>query len=139
MKSYLSLVAVSARVHKRQSRMTRLCIVLAVFLITTIFSMAEMLARGQQEEMIRKHGNYHIALTGVEEDIAQQIKERPDVAVLCEYSERNADRDEGYYLKDKNIVLYGVAETWLTEIMRYQKEGSYPVMDQEVALSADAK
>lgn len=139
MKSYLSLVAVSARVHKRQSRMTRLCIVLAVFLITTIFSMAEMLARGQQEEMIRKHGNYHIALTGVEEDIAQQIGQRPDVGIFCEYSERNADRDEGYYLKDKNIVLYGVEETWFTEIMKYPKEGSYPVMDHEIALSADAK
>ncbi len=119
--------------------MTRLCIVLAVFLITTIFSMAEMLARAQQEEMIRKHGNYHIALTGVENDIAQQIKKRPDVAVFCEYSERNADRDEGYYLKDKNIVLYGVEETWFTEIMRYGKEGSFPVMDHEIALSADAK
>lgn len=139
MKSYLSLVAVSARVHKRQSRMTRLCIVLAVFLITTIFSMAEMLARGQQEEMIRKHGNYHIALQGVEEDIAEQIRQRSDVAVFCEYRERNVDRNEGYYLKDKNIVLYGVEETYLADIMNYHKEGSYPVMDHEIALSADAK
>lgn len=139
MKSYLSLVTISARVHRRQSRMTRLCIVLAVFLITTIFSMAEMLARGQQEEMIRKHGNYHIALTDVEEDIAKQIGQRPDVGVFCEYSERNANRDEDYCLEDRNIVLYGVEETYFTEIMNYHKEGSYPIMDQEAALSADAK
>ena len=30
MMSYLSLVPISARVHKRQSRMTRICIILAV-------------------------------------------------------------------------------------------------------------
>lgn len=139
MKSYLSLVAVSARVHKRQSRMTRLCIVLAVFLVTTIFSMAEMLIRGQQEEMIRKHGNYHIALVGIEEDIAKQIGQRPDVAVFCEYSERNTERDEGYCLKDRNIVLYGVEEAYFSKIMGYQKEGLYPVKENEIALSADAK
>lgn len=42
MRSYLSLVPISAKVHKRQSRMTRICIILAVFLVTSIFSMAEM-------------------------------------------------------------------------------------------------
>lgn len=139
MKSYLSLVTISARVHKRQSRMTRICIVLAVFLITTIFSMAEMLIRGQQQEMIRKHGNYHIALVGIESDIAEQIGQRPDVAVFCEYSERNTERDEGYCLKDKNIVLYGVEEAYCSEIMGYPKEGLYPVRENEIALSADAK
>ena len=39
MRSYLSLVPISAKVHKRQSRMTRICIILAVFLVTSIFSM----------------------------------------------------------------------------------------------------
>ena len=41
MKSYLSLVPISAKVHKRQSRMTRICIILAVFLVTSIFSIIE--------------------------------------------------------------------------------------------------
>ena len=31
MKSYLSLVPISAKVHKRQSRMTRICIILYFF------------------------------------------------------------------------------------------------------------
>ena len=42
MKSYLSLIPISARVRRRQSRMTVLCIVIAVFLVTAIFSMADM-------------------------------------------------------------------------------------------------
>ena len=39
MKSYLSLIPISAKVRRRQNRMTILCIVLAVFLVTAVFSM----------------------------------------------------------------------------------------------------
>ena len=45
MKSYLSLIPISARVRRRQNRLTRLCIVFGVFMVTAIFSMAEMGAR----------------------------------------------------------------------------------------------
>ena len=38
MKSYLSLIPISARVRRRQNRMTLLCIIFAVFLVTAIFS-----------------------------------------------------------------------------------------------------
>ena len=41
MKSYLSLIPISAKVHRRQNRMTLLCIVFAVFMVTAVFSMAE--------------------------------------------------------------------------------------------------
>ena len=42
MKSYLSLIPISAKVRKRQNSMTLLCIVFAVFLVTAVFSMADM-------------------------------------------------------------------------------------------------
>ena len=42
MKSYLSLIPISAKVRRRQNCMTILCIVLAVFLVTAVFSMADM-------------------------------------------------------------------------------------------------
>ena len=42
MKSYLSLIPISAKVHRRQNRMTLLCIIIAVFLVTAIFSMVQM-------------------------------------------------------------------------------------------------
>ena len=47
MKSYLSLIPISARVRRRQNRLTILCIVTAVFLVTAIFSMADMMLRTQ--------------------------------------------------------------------------------------------
>ena len=42
MKSYLDLIPISARMRKKQNRMTLFCIVLAVFLVTSVFSMAEI-------------------------------------------------------------------------------------------------
>lgn len=42
MKSYLSLIPISAKVRKRQNCMTMLCIIISVLLVTAIFSMADM-------------------------------------------------------------------------------------------------
>lgn len=139
MKSYLSLIPISARVHKRQSRMTRICIVLAVFLVTSIFSMAEMWIRAEQTSMINKHGNYHIILQNVPADAAEQLRRRSDIAVFSEYGDVNTDADRDYHIKDKNIVLYGVEETYPADIMHYPVEGTYPQNDKDIALSADAK
>ncbi len=139
MKSYLSLVPISARAHRRQSRMTRICIVLAVFLVTSIFSMAEMWIRAEQTAMVNKHGNYHIILQDVQADTAGQIRQRSDIAAFSEYGDINVDADRGYDINGKNVVLYGVEETYLNNIMNYPVEGSYPQNDNEIALSADAK
>lgn len=42
MKNYLSLIPISAHVHRRQNRLTLLCITISVFLVTAVFSMADM-------------------------------------------------------------------------------------------------
>ena len=42
MKHYLDLIPLSARIHSRQSRMTRICIILAVFLVSVMFGLADM-------------------------------------------------------------------------------------------------
>lgn len=52
MKSYLSLIPIAARVHRRQNWLTQLCIIFSVFLVTAVFSMAEM---GVRMEQIRLH------------------------------------------------------------------------------------
>ena len=57
MKSYLDLIPISAKVHRRQNSMTLLCIVFAVFLVTAVFSMAEMGARMEYTRLVGKHGN----------------------------------------------------------------------------------
>ncbi len=57
MKSYLSLIPISAKVRRRQNRMTLLCIIFSVFMVTAVFSMAEMGARMEQEKLLEKHGD----------------------------------------------------------------------------------
>lgn len=56
MKSYLSLIPISAKQHKHQNRMTIMCIVIAVFLVTAVFSMTEMAARQEISRLVEKHG-----------------------------------------------------------------------------------
>lgn len=60
MKSYLSLIPTSAKVHRRQNRMTLLCIIFAVFVVTAVFSMAEMGIRMEQARLVSKHGELSI-------------------------------------------------------------------------------
>ena len=60
MKSYLSLISISAKVHRRQNRMTLLCIIFAVFMVTAVFSMAEMGFRMEQTRLDGKHGSFTI-------------------------------------------------------------------------------
>lgn len=139
MKSYLSLVPISAKVHRRQSRMTRICIILAVFLVTSIFSMVEMWTDAQTTAMRNNHGDWHIALQNVSEDVAEQIREDSNVAFSSWYDEINVSVDQGYYINGKNAVLYGVEETYITQIRNCPVEGAFPHNETEVALSADAK
>lgn len=60
MKSYLSLIPISAKVRRRQNRMTLLCIIFAVFLVTAVFSMAEMGVRMEETRLLEKHGTLTI-------------------------------------------------------------------------------
>ena len=60
MRSYLSLIPISAKVHRRQNRMTLLCIIFSVFMVTAIFSMAEMGTRMEQSRLSEKHGDFSL-------------------------------------------------------------------------------
>ena len=119
--------------------MTRICIILAVFLVTSIFSMVEMWTEAEVTAMRQKHGDWHIAIQNVAEDESQKMIKACDIALSSLYSEMNADAAQGYSIGGKNAVLYGVEETYPASIMNYPVEGSYPQNEREVALSAGAK
>ena len=73
MKHYLDLVPISAKIHKKQSRMSIFCIVLAVFLVTTIFGMADMFIRSQILQAQQESGNWHIAIKNISNEEAAII------------------------------------------------------------------
>ena len=73
MRSYLSLIPISAKVHRRQNRMTLLCVIFAVFMVTAIFSMAEMGARMEQSRLSEKHGNFSLLSSLLDSRMGQTL------------------------------------------------------------------
>ena len=126
MKSYLSLIPISAKVRRRQNRMTLMCIVIAVFLVTTVFSMVEMMMKMETAEMISTHGNWHISLQGISEEVAKQISSRSDVDTIAWSDKINEEAQEDYFVGGSKAALYGVDESWVTNIRDCLEEGLYP-------------
>ena len=138
MRSYLDLIPISARVRRRQNRMILLCITIAVLLVTTIFSSADMTLRGESIALREKHGSWHIRLDQVTEEAAEEISRRPDVTAAGWSSVFNTDADQPWYIGERKAALYGTDETYLEELAGGLEEGSFPRNDGEVVLSSNA-
>ena len=139
MKSYLSLIPISAKVRKRQNRMMILCIVFSVLLVTTIFSAADMTIRGESVMMQEKHGRWHIQLENISRDIAEEISNRPDVTEVGWSSVFNSDADQPYTIDGRKAALYGTDNIYLSQLADGMEEGIFPQNDQEVVLSSNAQ
>lgn len=139
MRSYLSLVPISAKVRRRQNRMTLLCIIISVFLVTAIFSVAEMFIRTENSNMQEKHGSWHFQLKNISEDTAKEISRRSDVVAVGWSDEFNSDTEQPYYINEKKAALCGSDETYIVRLANALEEGSFPQSDDQVMLSANAK
>ena len=138
MKSYLSLVPISAKVRRRQNRMTILCIICAVFLVTAIFSVTDMMIRTESSIMLSKHGNWHLQLDHISQDIAEEICRRTDVTAVGASSVFNYEGGQPYRIREKKAVLYGTEETYMNQISNGITDGAFPQNDSEVMLSPNA-
>ncbi|MEY8521715.1 FtsX-like permease family protein [Lachnospiraceae bacterium 38-10] len=139
MKSFLGLIPISAKVRKRQNRMTILCIIISVLLVTTIFSVADMFIRTKRNELQNKHGKYHIQLENISRSIGEEIGSRSDVAAVGWSEAFNADTDQPYYIGEKRAALYGADSIYLNQLSNALEEGDFPQRDNEVMLSSNAK
>lgn len=139
MKSYLGLIPISAKTRRKQNRLTLMCIILAVFLVTSVFSLAEIWTKGEEEAMIKKHGSHHIIVSGLSDENAGRIAEQSDVAAAAWYRAFGEDIYEGYQAGDKRVILYGTEQAYVGDIRNYETEGSYPENDNEVMLNTPAK
>lgn len=139
MKSYLSLVSISAKIHKKQNRMTLICIILAVFLVTAIFSMADMELRSQKIRAISEYGNWHICLKNITEGDAQIISARPDVAASSWYNVLNYRLKDDYYIGDKKAAICGIEEALVHSLWKDMiVAGKYPAHNQ-ILLTENAR
>lgn len=138
MKSYLSLVPISAKVRKRQNRMTILCVIISIFLVTAIFSVADMMIRTQSDRMTGKNGSWHIELDGISQETALKIAERDDVVSIGAVTIFNPDGELPYRMDGKRVVLYGIDESYLTMNSTGAAEGRFPQGMGEIMLSSNA-
>ena len=138
MKSYLSLIPISAKVRRRQNRMTILCIVLAVFLVSAIFSIADMMLRTQMNRAAGKDGSWHLQIAGITQSQAEQLAQQPDVVCAGAGAVFNEDGEEDYRLNGKRVVLYGCDVQFLRVNRSAAFEGTFPEQDGEVLLGKGA-
>ena len=88
--------------------------------------------------MVCSFGNRKAA-RHISEDVAEQIRSRSDVKTVSECETINAGVDENYYIGSQRAVLYGVDESWVTDIWDFLEDGTYPESDTEVIASANIK
>lgn len=119
--------------------MTILCITIAVLLVTTIFSMADMAIRMEKARMIKEQGSWHIMLKEPSDQQISEISARPDVAASSRYDGLNYDLSQDYTIKGKTCVIAGGDPEILTEIYDDLTQGSYPAKKDEILLSNRAK
>lgn len=137
MRSYLSLIPISAKVRRRQNRMTILCIIFAVFLVTAVFSMADMAVRMEANRRINKDGNWHIMLNNIDEITAEEISARDDVAAFSRFGSINSGIDKDYYINGKKTAICGVDQD-MESILPGFDAGTYPA-DGEAVLVENMK
>ena len=134
MKSYLGLVPQYEKVHRKNNRISVLCIVLSVLLVTAIFSMADMALRAQKNYFIKTNGEYHISLTDIDEQTAELVKARVDVS-LCGWVYQGSAGSIG----SKAVSFAGANEDTFSTLTEMDMEsGSYPTQPDEALLNQSA-
>lgn len=127
MKSYLELVAIWGKVHKKESRMTKICIFLSVFLIVGLFGMADMEIRSQKLQAIQKDGAWHAAFRGLSEEDGSLLMARPEVETASWYYAKNYGVNEGWTIDGVETVICGF-DMPMEQLLLAAKvtEGSFP-------------
>ena len=139
MRSYLDLIPISARVKRKQSRMTIMCIVLAVFLVSGVFSMADMGVRAEKTKLIAKHGNWHVMLQNVDDAAARGILSCGDIAAASWFDSVNYRLDHDYRIGGKLTAVCGTEEAYITDIRTDEYTGRFPRGADEIMLSTNAE
>lgn len=96
--------------------MSIFCIILAVFLITTIFGMADMFIRSQIIQAKIDNGDFHITIQDITDEEAALISKRPDVKAAARYGVLNFRGDKGYTFSDKKAIIVGCDEKFVTQL-----------------------
>ena len=139
MKSYLDLVPISAKVHRKRNRMSVFCIMLAVFLVATIFGMADMFIRSQMLQTQLEHGLWHIGVQNITDADVREIAQMESVESASRYGVLNFRGEEGYTFAGKDIIIAGADDDYLDMYLDSLDEGSFPKNEREALAVASMR
>ncbi len=91
--------------------MTIWCIIISVLLVTTIFSVADMVIRAENIYMQDRRGSWHIKLKNISQDTAGEISRRSDITAVGWSEDFKFEADQSYYVNEKKAASYGTDET----------------------------
>ncbi len=135
MKHYLDLVSISNKVHRRQSRMTRICIVLAVFLVAVMFGLADMYLQSMTDDTRHRTGDWYYKIASIDEETSEYIAARPEIDLSG--WQGNISAETGCKLADQTISVAGMDETIFSQVyLGYSLSGKFPKAAGEVAVSS---
>lgn len=119
--------------------MTKLCIVLAVFLVTVIFGMADMEMRAQMIQAVQSDGSWHAGFL-INEEQGALLKERPEVENAARYGVLNYYLRDGYQIAGTETVIAGLDQELLEMFPAAEiVEGTFPDNAQGAVLNESAK
>lgn len=134
MKSYLGLITQYERVYRKNNRISVLCISFSVCLVMAIFSMADMAMRSQKNYFIKTGGEYHAALRDVEEETAELVSARVDVALSGWVYQGSTGM-----LSGKTVSFVGADEETMESLTEMDMtDGVYPSLPDEALLNESA-
>ncbi|MCI9078928.1 MAG: FtsX-like permease family protein [Lachnospiraceae bacterium] len=134
MKKYLDLVPQYEKVHRKSSRISVLCIILSVLLVTAIFSMADMALRAQKGYFIKTNGEYHISLKDIDRQTAEMVGARVDVLV-CGWTLQGSTGKIG----EKFVSFAGASESTFSSLTEMNMQsGAYPTQSNEALINQAA-
>ena len=139
MRSYLSLVSMEAKVQRKQNLLTVFCIALAVFLVTGVFSMADMAVRMEDTRLKEQHGYWHILVHDVPEETLASMEKEPAVKVISKYDGLNYYLEQNYRLKNKLVTFVGTDVNFAEIDNLNLLEGIFPQESTQIMLSRNAR
>lgn len=115
--------------------MTRICIVLAVFLVAVMFGLADMYLKSMTDETRHQTGDWHCKITAIDEKTSEYIAARPEIDLSG--WQGNIPAEIGCTVADQPVSVAGMDETIFSEIyLGSVLSGEFPEIAGQVAVSS---
>lgn len=134
MNSYLEMTPKYLSAHKKNTKLTILSVMMAVALVTTIFSMLDVFWRFEKQQIISDFGNYHVIINQMSSEEASAVSSRVDVEKAAKYMQIDDAKLNG----QEAVIITGdqdISDIFTSGFNHYHiLEGTYPKAGGEVVI-----